>query len=575
VRPSRRGRDMVSPMRRVLGVLASAAVGAGLALFGTAAPAAAGPPTGRLIVTVRPGEQVRARIGALERALGRLGAVRAGAAVPEIGMVPVALPAGGGSPAALGDRLRALPGVVSVDLERRLALRYVPNDPALTVDDPAPGAPAGMTIEWWPARSGLPVAWDFDRGAGTKVAVIDTGIDGAHPEFAGRILDSVDLDSSPNHGPATTDDVGHGTHVASLACGAGDNAIGLTGAGLGCSMLVVKTDLTEGSVAQGIVWATDHGAQAINMSFGNDDSRPAPDFLVNAINYAYGHEVVMVTTARNEPVGEQSYPADILQPTGTGGDLSQGKGITVTAANFYDQRASFAGFGSQISMAAYGSVEVPDGPTGIFGAYPGNHTELEDGSIIPLEPPPCGCRFTFNGDSRYAYLEGTSAAAPMVSAVAALVRQLNPDLGAADVIRLLKETARRPAGTGWTGDLGWGILDAGAALLRARTIDRRAPASRLRAPSRVRSRRFVVRFWGHDLAPKGVKRSGIVRYEVWRSANGARPRRIATTRRNSVIMRALPGSRYAFYTIAVDRAGNREAVPKRPDARVRALRRRG
>jgi serine protease len=556
---------MVSAMRRVLGLLT-----AGLVLLVPASAARAGSPTGRLIVTVR-SDDARARIAALDGVLRRLGATRAGPAVPQIGMVPVTVP-GGGALAPLAARLRALPGVVAVEVERRFALRYMPNDPAVSVDEPAPGAPVGMTIEWWPDREGLTSAWDVSRGAGAKVGVIDTGVDAGHPEFAGRILDSLDADSIANHGPATTDDVGHGTHVSSLACGAADNAIGLAGAGLGCSLLVVKSDLSEGSVAQGLVWATDHGAHAINMSFGSDTNRPAPDYLVKAIDYAYQHDVVLVASARNDPSQDQGYPADVLQPTGTGGDLAQGKGIAVTAANYYDQRASFAGFGSEVSMASYGAVEIPDGPTGIFGAYPGNHTELEDPSLIPLEPPLCGCRFTFNGDSRYAYLDGTSAAAPQVTAAAALVRHLNPDLKAAEVVRLLKETARRPAGAGWMPDLGWGILDAGAALARARQIDRRPPTSRLRAPGRTRRTRFVVRWSGHDAAPTGIERRGIAYYEVWRSANGGHARRIAKTRRTSLVVRGVPGSRYAFYTVAVDRAGNREAAPKRPDARVRVLR---
>ena len=55
-------------------------------------------------------------------------------------------------------------------------------------------------------------------------------------------------------------------------------------------------------------------------------------------------------------------------------------------------------------------------------------------------------------------------AAPIVAAVAALARDLNPDVHAADVIRALKETASRPPGSGWSPELGWGILNAGAAL---------------------------------------------------------------------------------------------------------------
>ena len=93
----------------------------------------------------------------------------------------------------------------------------------------------------------------------------------------------------------------------------------------------------------------------------------------------------------------------------------------------------------------------------------------------------CNCRATFDGDSRYAYLQGTSMATPIVTATAALMRHLNPDLTAATVIKLLKQTATRSTG-GWSADLGWGIMNAGAAMAAARTTDARAPSSSVVAP---------------------------------------------------------------------------------------------
>jgi hypothetical protein len=163
-------------------------------------------------------------------------------------------------------------------------------------------------------------------------------------------------------------------------------------------------------------------------------------------------------------------------------------------------------------------------------------------------------------------------AAPIVTAVAALVRELNPDLPTVDVVRVLKETARRPEGTGWTAELGWGILDARAAVERARTIDKRAPTSRLRGPRRTRRRSVALRWSGRDTSPTGVVASGIARYELWRSVDDGLPVRIASTRRTAKTVRVRPGRRYRFYTVAVDRAGNRETPPARGDARVRALR---
>ena len=89
---------------------------------------------------------------------------------------------------------------------------------------------------------------------------------------------------------------------------------------------------------------------------------------------------------------------------------------------------------------------------------------------------------------------------------------------------------------------------------------------------RTRARRFRVRFSGSDPAPSGVHPSGVAAFELWRSTNGGRFRRIARTARKSVLVRGVRGKRYGFFSVAVDRARNREARPSRADVTVRVLR---
>jgi len=85
----------------------------------------------------------------------------------------------------------------------------------------------------------VPPLWDGGlRGAGIRVGIVDTGIDALHPDLAGRIAAHADFS-----GAGANDDVGHGTHVAGIIAG--------------------------------IVWATDHGADVINMSFSNPGYSPA------------------------------------------------------------------------------------------------------------------------------------------------------------------------------------------------------------------------------------------------------------------------------------------------------------
>jgi len=321
------------------------------------------------------------------------------------------------------------------------------------------------------------------------------------------------------------------------------------------------------------VWAVDHKADAINMSFGTAPGAAPSLPVLNAIDYAVAHGVVLVSAAADDPIEDQGYPASILQPTGTGPDLNVGSGLSVTAADFLDRRAPFAGRGSQISLAAYGTYEGNDndGPPGIFGAFTSGLNALDTGALGQTRP--CRCRTVFGADARYAYLQGTSMAAPMVAAAAALVRHLNPDMPAAEIVRLLKQTARRPAGTGWTPELGWGILDAGAALALARTIDRRPPFSKIRRMGRrTHHTRLTLRWRGGDQPRAGVFESGLSAVELWRALDGRKPRKLLSTRKRSIAVKLQRGHRYQFFTIGVDKAGNRELAPRIADVRFSVAR---
>jgi subtilisin family serine protease len=567
---SRRARAFAAALLTFAALAGVGAVRAAAIAVPSAARAAAGPLaglTGRVLVSLRAPAHGRAHASAVI-ALAAAGARLDGPTAPQIGMVTV-VPPRGVAAAALVRRLRRLPTVRAASLEQRFSPREVPDDPTMSAAETAPGTPPGTPIEWWALRENMPRLWDVTHGAGAVVGVIDSGIDATHPEFAGRIDRANDLDSTSGDGPADTDQFGHGTHVAGMACAAAANGAGLAGAGYGCHLIVEKTDFSEGSVVQAITDATDHGALAINMSFGTDGSQPAPPALYDAVSYAYARNVVLVSAAQDSPVTQQGDPSNVLQPDGSGPDISQGRGLSVTAANFNDQRSSFAGLGTEISLAAYGSFydsSNQGGPPGLLSTFPADHVGLEDPAIDLTNPgspliPPCGCRTTVNGDNRYAYLAGTSMASPQVAAVAALVRRLNPDLGAGDVIRLLKQTARRAPGAGWSQDLGWGILDAGAAVDAARTIDRRAPVSHLTAPRTTRHSVVTLTWTGSDPAPAGLVASGIDHWDVYRQTGAAAGVRIASlpAAQTSLPVRVVAGRLYGWFVVAVDRAGNREA----------------
>jgi len=540
---------MRSPLRIVAAVAALAALGAG-------APARAAEPTGRQLVLFEQSGKARSS-SAVTAVLARAGVRRAGRGAPRLGVATVS-----GPRTALA-KLRRDPSVASVVPEYRRDLRRVPNDPSLGLPETAPRTPAGTPLQWALARQGFPAAWDITTGEGAVVGVIDTGLDGGHPQLGPKVASSAEFGTGSG---ALNDSDGHGSHVSGLACAQTDDGAGIAGAGWGCKIVVVKAErLRDEDIVNGIIAASDRGAHAINMSFGGGGPSPAFD---RAFDYALERNVVLVAAASNDSEQDSGAPASQLQP-GDAPNLDAGKGLVVTGADFSDRNAG-TGFGGQISLAAYGFFDPRDGPPGLISSY--------TAPVTPRELPPdlCGCRTSIGGDNRYAYLQGTSMSTPQVTAVAALMRSLNPQLSAREVIRIIKQSARRSGG--WTPELGWGILNAGAALDMARRVDRVAPKSKASASKHVKlprarkaSKKINLKWSGSD--PKGLVGllpSGVKSYDLFVRRPGKRSyKRIKTgTAKTKLKFKLTKTGRYRFYTLATDAAGNREAVPGKPDVIV-------
>jgi serine protease len=502
---------------------------------------------------------------ALSAVLARTGVTKAGRGVPDLGISTVK-----GTAAELA-ALRHDPAVKSVSAEWERDFFAAPNDPSLSIGDDQYPNPGGAPLQWTLARQNFPAAWDITKGDKAIVAVLDTGIDASHPELAGKIhsLDAIDA-VSPG-----TDENGHGTHVSGLACAATNDAIAVAGAGYNCRIAFVKLPLLDEDIIAGVDRAISRGAQAINMSFGGGGPNAALD---QAIDRALAAKVVVVAAAKNDPVTDQGSPADQLQPD-DGPNIAAGRGLVVTAADFADQNAQ-TGRGNEISVAAYGFFDPVVGAPGIISTAPAGHADILDGGGLPLlGDPPCGCRRSIGGVDRYAYLQGTSMATPQVTALAAMIGALNPALPASEKIRIIKQTARRSGG--WTPELGWGIINAGAAVDAARHADRYLPASKARAKTKVtvaRGKRKVkvrVRWSQSDPAGStGLIASGVSNVDLYLRHGDGRYKRVrAKSRAKTAVLTLGPGT-YRLYTRALDRAANREGAPKRADVRIVVKKRR-
>jgi subtilisin family serine protease len=173
-------------------------------------------------------------------------------------------------------------------------------------------------------------------------------------------------------------------------------------------------------------------------------------------------------------------------------------------------------------------------------------------------------------------------ATPQVAGLVALMRSARPGIPAARIVKLIKLTAAGCDRYGTNG-LGWGIVRADRALAAAAQKDVVAPSSRVRRAKLGRDgghrRVAVLRLKSFDdrsetPCTKEIPSSGLKSVAVFASANGGPYHRIAKTARSRVRFRAKSGRRYRFFSVAVDKAGNREAAPGQPDAKLRLRRHR-
>lgn len=493
--------------------------------------------------------------------------------IPEIGLLSVDLGPGG-----LPELRRSLagdPSVESVRPDPPVQLRFNPNDYAFNTPDPrAPNQDLG---HWNLQREGGPGAWDLSKGAGAEVAVIDSGADGAHPDLSPRIVTSAGFGSSS----PLTDTIGHGTHVAGLACGQTDNSYGIASLGFDCGLFIAKIQIDGpcSNVSSALIAAANRDSDVINLSIGGCDTG-----IVGALTYAQGRGSVIVVAGDNVPTPSGAcggvfdprtciYPEEWAQPNGTGPDASFNRGLVVTSAKYDGTRSAFAEATTRVSVAAYGSTgDGIGGQQGILSTWPAGSVAADNQ----------GGRTTVNGDSRFAYLVGTSMATPQVAGVAALMRAVNPNIANTTVVQLIKATASH-CGT-YDNGLGWGIIQADQAVLAALNRDIDPPSSSVSSTKKKLKRvgkgkrRRVVQIGltsSETRQPRCVTLpiSGVDHLNVFVSRNGRPYYQIGKTSTDSLTFRPKRRGSYRFYSIAVDKAGNQEAAPPVEDAK-RKLRKR-
>jgi subtilisin family serine protease len=287
-----------------------------------------------------------------------------------------------------------------------------PSSPIATIT----GTDTFRSQQWGYDAIKTPAANTASTGTGITVAVVDTGV-ARVADLSGKILPGKDFIAT---GDGTADPNGHGTGVASIIAATVGNSAGLAGIAPNTRILPVRVCDAAGAcpvdtVAAGITFAADNGAQVINVSIGGA-STPA---LTAAVAYAESKGVTVAASVGNS--AEKGNP--VLYPGGY--DTVIGVAATDNAGN----RAVFSETGPQVDIAAPG--------VGIVQAAPGD---------------------------KYVLASGTSQASPHVAAVAALAKSYKNTLTPADIRALVTGTAADLGPAGRDDQFGAGLLDAAKAM---------------------------------------------------------------------------------------------------------------
>lgn len=330
--------------------------------------------------------------------------VREDGVLPATGVLTLSLP-DQADEAAFANALAARPDVEFAELDRLVQPAEVtPNDPWFG------------SWEWYLTKINAPAAWSTTTGdKGIIIAILDTGVDGTHPDLQSKMVPGWNI---YNNNSDTSDVYQHGTSVAGTAAAASNNSQGVASIAWNCPIMPVRVSGPDGyatysAMANGLIWAADHGARVANLSFKASTSST----VASAASYFQSKGGVVTAGAGNEAFFESSADNPYI--------------LTVGATDSNDVITAWTNTGNNIDLTAPGIV---------FTTYPGG---------------------------TYGNASGTSISAPVVAGAAALVLSANPSLTGAQVQNILKQSADDLGPAGWDVSYGWGRVNVGRAVSMA------------------------------------------------------------------------------------------------------------
>lgn len=338
--------------------------------------------------------------------------------LPGIGVQVVTLPANANENAFL-NAFKQRGDVEFAEPDEVVFPDAIPNDPY-------------YSSEWYLPRIDAPTAWDTTIGqVSIIIAIVDTGVDGTHPDLASNLVAGRNVWDGNND---SSDVYGHGTAVAGTAAAAGNNAMGVAGVCWNCRIMPIRASALDGSatyssIANGIVWASDHGARVANVSY-------------------------MMTTSSTV-----SSAASYMK--------TRGGVVTMSAGNY-------ATFSSTADNPNILTVSATDENDILYGWS-------NTGNNVDLAAP--GCVYTTGRGGGYGGACGTSFSAPTVAGVAGLVLSASPGLTGSQLMDRLRQNTDDRGPAGFDPAFGWGRVNAALAVNAGGAgQDTQAPSVSITAP---------------------------------------------------------------------------------------------
>jgi thermitase len=371
------------------------------------------------------------------------------------GLAIVDLPAGA-SEHAVAALLANNPHIKFAELDEAV-------EPSLATNDPYLGS------EWHITKIGANTAWDTTQGSGVTIAILDTGVDGTHPDLKYQMVPGWNFYSSTSN---TSDVKGHGTWVAGAAAATSNNGIGV--AAVAGKARIMPIRISDGSgvaywshIAQGISWAVDHGARVASVSY---EGLLKSSSIISAANYMRSKGGLVVVAAGNCSCNAGLTPSTSM--------------ISVSATDANDARASFSSYGSYVVMSA-----------------PGKDI------------------WTTAKGGGYTQGLGTSFSTPIVAGTIALMMAAKPTMSNTQIESLLFSTATDLGAAGRDSSFGYGRVNTAAAVKAVTggttgTVDATAPTASITNPLANATVKGVV-----NAAVTASDNVGVTKVEL--RANGA------------------------------------------------------